>query len=313
MQTPNDCALLITIPLTEHDFLSDLQSSDKDFVKNWAEIQRLARDEDLTDTALWEIYSSRVRDYVLGSADEIKSLGVRVVFNTTLEDLAEVFLEKEVITLEAHWFSPKLKVEDFKDPNSFVKSLSESDEMVAKALRKNLFSNKTDLSSFSENIDEDDFDYLVRGINTILSGYHSKGRRPAPVTVASKDKKAEEEIWIQLNRFALEKTFPDEIEKKCRIEMFDGLYSIEDFAREVPAHFDGVIDLTVCNSELAGKDVKQYCSDCLVLTNRYVTDLKLRLILYKGAIKLLFDGICETYVDAVFALRKQLVEMYGRE
>jgi len=310
MQTPSDCAFLITVPLTDRDFLSDLHNPDKDFVKNWADNQRLASDEDLTDAALWTIYSARVRDFVLKAADEIQSLGVEVNFNTKRQDLSDVFLKKKVVTLEAHWFSPKLGVEDFYNPDNFVKTLSESNRIVAKALRQILFAGES--SSFGK-FKELAFVDLVANINRIFSGYNLRSRRPEPILVTSGDGETSEEIWIHLNRFALEKAFPNEVKSQCRIEMFDGLCPLENFVHQVPLDFDGVIDLTVCNSELVGKTLKEYRRNCLVVTNRFVTDLKLRMILHKGAMNLLLNGICETYIDAVISLRKQLSETKRRE
>lgn len=305
MQTPNDCALLFTVPLDERNFLSDLHKAEKDFVKNWAENQRLASDENLTDAALWTIYSKKVRDFVLRAADEIASLGVAVFFDTRRGDLTEIFRQKKVVTLEAHWFSPKLELNDFYNPADFIENLRESSETVAKALRHELFSGDFEKFGFAE---------IVENINKLFSNYNAKHRPPEPIFIDSDGESAKEEIWIHLNRFALEKTFPGAIKSRCRIEMFNELCALEDFAREIPHDFGGVLDLTVCNSEIAGRNLKQVRRDLgLVMTNRFVTDLKLRLILYKGAIKLLESGACESYVDAVFALRKQLLETNRRE
>lgn len=150
MQTPNDCALLITAPITERDFLSDLHHPNKDFVKNWAKTQRLASDADLTDAALWNIYSFKMKDFILETAAEIESFGVKIVFNAKLENLRQIFAEKKIIILEAYWFSPEFEVSDFYNPSSFVKNLCESDEMVAKVLREALFATETGLSAFSD-------------------------------------------------------------------------------------------------------------------------------------------------------------------
>ena len=311
MQTPNDFALLITAPLTEEDFLSDLYNLNKDFVKNWAENQRLANDGNLTDKKLWEIYSSKVKDFVLRTTDEIESLGVSVVFKTKLEDLQQIFLNKKVITVEAHWFSPKLKVEDFHNLTSFVEKLFESDEAAAKALRETMFFKKINLDHLAQDNGDWKTD-LVRNMNKVFSNYSSKYSKPKPILIMSDDNKIQEEIWIHLNRFVLEKTFPNEIKQRCKIEMFDGLYSMDDFQSKIPLNFNGIIDFTVCNSELVGKVVKQF-RPCLVITNRFVTDLKIRLILYKGIIKMLLNGDCQSYVEATFKLRKLLLEQIGEE
>jgi hypothetical protein len=309
--TPNDCALLITAPLTKEDFLFDLIDSEADFVKNWARSQQLASDKILTDEDLWGIYSVKVKDFVLKIVDEIKSFGVKVILNAESGDLNDVFLEKKVVTLEAHWVSPKIDPTDFHDFDNFLKRLYKSDEIVARVLRKLVFSklNEPDLSlqcKESETIE------IVTKINKLFSSYNFKDTKPKPVLLESTDQNYEEEIWIHLNRFALECIFPSEIKQRCKIEMFDGLYTLDNFQNRIPLNFAGVIDFTVCNSELAGKYVKR-SRPCLVITNRFPTDLKLRLILYKGAIKMLMADDCRSYVDSVFELRRQLLENLGEK
>jgi hypothetical protein len=314
--TPNDCALLITIPLTEEDFLSDYnENSEKDFIKGWAKNQI----GELKEEELWEIYVSRIRDFVVKIADEIRSLGVEVVFNAGLGDLTTIFLKKKVITLAAHWFSPKLAVTDFYDLNRFVEKLFESEELYAKVLRQVVFSGNRQ-SPVILRSESDDGDSLVNAINQLFSRYNTKGNIPKPVEINSADGRVTEEVWIHLNRFALEKTFPDEIKPRCRIEMFDGLYSPSEFQNKIPSHFDGVLDLTVCNSEMVGKTIKQTCPQCLVLTNRFTTELKTRLILYRGIIRLLSNENLPNhnrnppnYIDATFNLRRQLLEQNGEE
>lgn len=127
-----------------------------------------------------------------------------------------------------------------------------------------------------------------------------------PIFLTSVNEERYREIYIHLSRFELERMFPDEIQSKCRIELFDGLCPLENFVREVPLSFNGVIDFTVCNSELVGKFVKKARQDCLVITNRFVTFLKFRLILLKGIIKLLLSESCNTDVDTVINLRQEL-------
>jgi hypothetical protein len=305
---PSDCALLITAPLTEVDFLSDLGSSDKDFVKNWSKNQRLASDEILTDEELWKIYSSRIKDFILNEVEEIRTLGAKVFFDVKLGDLEAIFSEQKVITLEAHWFSPPLEAADFINWSIFLERVFRSDEIVAKALREVLFPDSHE--SFS-NYGEERAPDIVRKINSVLVNYNLKGSKPKPIMVTPMNEKNRQEIWIHLNRFALEKTFSDQIKQKCRIEMFDGLHLPGEVGSQIPVNFNGVIDLTVCNSELVGKDLKQTHPNCLVITNRFTTDLKFRLILYKGVMKMLLNGEHHNYIEATMSLRRQLSAEVG--
>lgn len=309
--TPNDCALLITAPLTKVDFFSDLRNSRKDFAKQWVKTQRLANDQDIVDEDLWEIYSAKVANFVLRITEEIKSLGVKVIINAKFDHFIEALLEKKAVTLDAHWFSPKLELSDFYDFSIFTKRLVESDKIVAKVLRKLLFPTMGDSAPLLVTSEDDKIE-MIKKINRIFSSYNFKGNQPKPIVFKSDGQNSEEEIWIHLNRYAFEKSFPNEVKQKCEIEMFDGLYDLNHFQNNVPLDFSGVIDLTVCNSELAGKALKQF-RNCLVITNRFPTDLRIRLILYKGVIKMLSDGSSQSYVDSTFKLRKQLLDQLGEE
>jgi hypothetical protein len=313
IQKPSDCAFLITAPLTEKSFRSDLHNPHKDFVKNWAANQRLASDEELTDANLWEIYAYGVSGFILKTAEEIKLLGATVIFDAKLSDLSQILTERKVVTLEAHWFTPKLEVEDFFCPESFVEQFTKANNLFIKALREALLSSGFEVNFFAKTFDKHNFPDLVRAINRVLSNYNTKDRVAEPIFVPSENQTRNEEVWIQLNRFEIENAFPGEVKRRCGVEMFDGLCSLEEFRSRIPADFNGVIDLTVCNSEVAGKFVKQTRNDALVMTNRFVTDLKLRLILYKGVMRLLREGQCSSYIDAVFNLRKQLIEINRRK
>lgn len=310
MQTPNDCALLLTLPLTREAFLSDLdQGSSKDFVKHWSKIQRLAKRVQLTDAELWNIYADRVVGFVERIADEVASAGVQVIFSARARDLVDLSRRKQVLTLVAHWVSPKLQVSDFHDFNRFAKALASSDALVAQALRAHLeFDGQIHDDGWPEPISGDPLKFVER-LNGIFGSANSPSTRPSAVATHSVETKAPTEIWIHLNRYALERRFPDEIAPACKFEMSDALYTPVDLQDAISPDFDGVIDLIVCNSELAGQTLKGR-RPCLVVTNRYVTDLK-RLILYKGAIKLLANGDCTTYIEANLKIRKLLAK--GRE
>lgn len=89
------------------------------------------------------------------------------------------------------------------------------------------------------------------------------------------------------------------------MEFDDGFCGVQEIASAWPIDYDGVLDLTICNSTLLAELIRRRCPHGLVLANEELTYPEFRLPLYNAVVRLLCRRP-QPYEDAVFEIRKYL-------
>jgi len=281
---PPDCALAVAVPLTREQFLDDLSRPD---LKDYAfHVKR----ENLLDGASEEYYcdlferSVRVARRV---CDEVEALGVTVRRAARLDDFTDLLRSKKVVTLVTHWRFTRLLPEDIVDERDLWHALVAPEGRVQRAVARAVSRIDPELlveeearapraSSLRER--------LSVALNSVAAASHALYR--ASNEPLSPDwNGAPSGVIERLTRTELEQAFPSLIAFGRSVEFSDRMFAVQEVVAAVPNGFDGLLDLTTCNSVILGKAIKAKHPDCLVAMNRYATALHVRMPLYKLVIE----------------------------
>jgi hypothetical protein len=295
---PHQCALALAIPLNRDDFLMSLDlSTNKDFVKSLAR-----RNSALTEDALWEIVYADTVKTVISVAQAVSAKGVTVITNATLSDVRELFQQFRVVTLVAHWRAAKFYPADFLNPNQLIQALAQPSKPLIKTFINTL--PQSWISTIRELEVNGDAKHtlsktLAKEFNYILESckLHPELEQKQTCQITTYDNGYHK----YLNRLVIDDIFQGFILPGNRIEFFEQLHSIEGFVTAVPQDYDGLLDLTVCNSVLIGNVIKRQ-RQCIVLVNKELATLKFRMVIYKGIIELL-SRLDIDYMDAATKIR----------
>ena len=280
---PHQCALALAIPLTRNNFSLGLDlNAKKDFIKSLAR-----RNVALTQDALWEtVYAPTVK-IVASVAQAVSAKGVTVITNATLSDVRDLFQQFRVVTLIAHWRSARFYPSDFLNPNQLIKALEQPTtplmESFVSLLPLNWISTIQELEA-----DDDVTQILPKTLAKEFNGFLTSFKLH-PDLVPSQTHQTttcDTDYQKYLNRIALDDIFGDFILPGNRIEFFDDLHPIVDFVTAIPQSYVGLIDFTVCNSVLIGNAMKRQ-RRCIIIVNKELATLELRMVIYKGIIELL--------------------------
>jgi hypothetical protein len=280
---PYECALALAIPLTRDDFSLGLDlNAKKDFIKSLAR-----RNVALTQDALWEtVYVPTVK-IVTSVAQAASAKGVTVITNATLSDLRGLLQQFRVVTLIAHWRSARFYPADFLNPNQLIKALEQPStplmELFVSLLPQNWISTIQELEA-----DDDITQILPKTLAKEFNGFLTSFKLHPDLVPNQNNQTTTCDVDYQkyLNRIAIDGIFRDFILPGNHIEFFDELHPIVDFVTVIPQSYDGLIDFTVCNSALIGNVIKQQ-RKCIVIVNKELATLELRMVIYKGIIELL--------------------------
>jgi hypothetical protein len=300
---PHNCALAFAVPLTEEDFLRDLHfGSGKDFVKRYAQDNARIRKE-----LLWKYYKPQA-NLALEIADEVKRLGVKTVFNLKLNQLNSLLMNSDIVTVVAHWRPPTFNTGYLLNPSSLISKIKESKLEAVEFLRFHLSANfKEQLAGWTDVVQPEGraVELLINELNRLLV---EERLHPALRFSDSSAKPLYRlEYLMHLNRESLEETFPGEFTGGSRVEFFDGLFSIDNVIEQIAPEYQGLLDLTICNSILLGEAIKRQRRHCTVVASQRPTTFDFRLIFYKHVIEELARRN-NPYLDIVIKLRKRLTK-----
>ena len=114
---PNDCALLVAVPLQRAEFLADYAAG-TDFLEQFVAHQR-SRDTDV----LWATYEASAAT-AAASVNRARRRGVVVVPRARLEDFGRCVEQFQVVTLVAHWRSAMFRANEILNPDAVGRVLS---------------------------------------------------------------------------------------------------------------------------------------------------------------------------------------------
>ena len=275
---PTDCALLVAVPLQRHEFLADLAAG-TDFLANFVAAQS-SRDLDV----LWATYEASAAT-AASSAERAGRRGVTVVKRAVLADFARSLRQFQVTTLVAHWRSALFRAGDILDPVAVRQALAEGSDAVD--------SRPTDAANIAA--------ALNHGLHRLAGPAVAPGSDSHGAAVETRRQYA---LWEA--RRALEPVLGAAVRAGGpAVEFSDGSVPIERVVTAVPEEFDGVLDLTVCNSTLLAEEVRRRCRRGLIIANAFPATLDVRMELYNAAVDLVQRREV-TYQDAVFGVRRSI-------
>lgn len=238
---PEDCVLLVALPLTQLEFEEDLVDPTMDYVQNsllkhWADQGRMP-----------EKIASYTQDLILHA----QKLGVQVYPRASLMNLSDAFRSgRRVLTLLAHWKGPKVCESDLLDLDAILQHIEEKiqqdDDPVTLALKRAATSLEIDLTSlYSER--ERNYKVLIDIFNQMIEHetFFIRAYQPNTHTWVFK-----QELQSILNREILNQWLDVKIIKPGnQVELRDGLHSPTEIQALMPNPFQiEVIDFTLCKA-----------------------------------------------------------------
>lgn len=294
---PRDCALLVALPLSREEFLRDLEeTSPQDLAKS---LQR--SHPGLRDSALFSDVYRPLLELLLDVAGEAGRHGVTVCLGGRLSDLAELLTQVPIVTLITHWRFPQITEPDLVDVSELLARIRTAEEPLTRYLREELTRSAASLLGPSADQEPSCRTALAAELNRLLleNVAHYQSEQPAAQDLKSIPS-------VRVTRALLEEEFPSSLQPAGAIEFRDGLQTVASVVDAVPESFDGLLDLSVCNSIILAESIKRQRRGCMVIANRRPARLNFRLIRYR----LLIRELARTpgpYVEALARLQTALL------
>lgn len=275
--SPCDCALALAIPLSQAEFLRDLEDeAPKDLAKS------ILREWPLRGEIVYAEKYTPLVSLARDVAEEARSHGVTVCRPTRLDDLPELFEQHKVVTLVAHWCFIDLQAGDISDVDSFRTLLTAS--AAVENGNDDLPNRPTDALLRD--------DPLVQAAVTAADLAAALNRLLLPsqryyewVPSAGEEVPSGTDAIAGITRVLLEEMYPGFIAQGLCLELADRLCSVWEFIQSVPRDFDGIVDMTVCNSIIPAEALRRHRSDCNVVCNTYRARAEVRLEIYRHVIR----------------------------
>jgi hypothetical protein len=289
--------LAVAVPLTRAQFLADLaQPEVKDYATHVKRANLLAGAADEYYCDLFERSATVARRVCA----EVEVLGVTVSRATRPQELTELLTTFKAVTLVTHWRFMRLLPEDIIDVRGLLHALTTAEERVPQAVGRAVAAHDPGLlaaaAGNAAHLDELRA-RLASALNAIVAASHAL-YRPTGNDLPSAQRGDSANALDRLTRVELEQAFPDLIAFGRSVEFSDRMYGVPEVVEAVPRGFNGMLDLTTCNSVILGKAIKARHPDCLVAMNRYATALHVRMPLYQLVIEHLAQRPT-TFADAL--------------
>ncbi len=276
---PSECALVVAVPLQRAEFMADYAAG-TDFLEHFVTPHR-TRDIDV----LWAMYEASAATAVT-SMNRARRWGVTVVQRAVLADFARCLQQFPVVTLVAHWRSALFRANEILDLDVVRRFLQDGrrDRECAPAAAEQ----------------------MAAALNRRLLLDASPG---APLAIddsggAAVETRRQYRLWH--SRRVLEPLLGSAVRPGGpAVEFADGLVPLERVVSVVPQAFDGVLDLTVCNSPLLAEEVRRRCRRGLIIANASPATLDIRMECYDAAMDLVQRRQVK-YQDAIFGVREMV-------
>jgi hypothetical protein len=265
--SPRDCALAFALPLTEERFLSDLRSPEHDYAAFICEDFRV---DGVEDEYYWRKVYRRFAVGMSRRCEDVERRGVTVVRDATARDFASLFDRHAVVTIVSHWRFCAVRPEEIVAPRAILEALHDPPNELVAAFRAALPGEPGDSR-----------EALAAALNAVIEAGHAAYGNEGRVPLQELKIPA-----VRLTRPTLERAFAGAIAPGRSVEFADGMKTIAEFVDCIPPPFDGLLDLTVCNSAVLGHEVKAL-RRCVVAVNRHPTEPFIRMAQYRTAMSML--------------------------
>lgn len=275
----SDCALAVGLPLTRDEFMGGL-TSDRDFARH---VKRTNFRHGLSEDYYWEEVYRPVTETMRRVCGRAEKAGVAVRESTTLDGLAELVRSYKVVTLVGHWRFMALVPEDLLAACRLIEALRKPEGALCEAISAAVQRRSPELW---QGCYPGSPGILLASLNEMIRDAHLWYQRGGG---ASTREPTTEDLQ-RLTRPAVEQAFPDLIRQGLAVELGDGMHRIGEIVDALPAGFDGLLDLTICNSVILGAAIKRAYPGCTVAVTRYSVEIAVRTALYGLVIEELRRG-----------------------
>lgn len=283
MTSPADCALLIGLPLEREQFDRDLTAAGAlDFSAS------ILRRHGVSVEGAWRLFAPAAA-YARTVCDAVELFGVSTVRAATIAELRASFASASVVSMVSHTRLLPLQPDEVRQPAELCRKILAAESLVARGLRSAL----VDLLGEPPWIDSRFLTGLHRvtssAIDAINNDPHPTSSSSPPGDVLPNE---------HLNRLALECLYGEHVEAAGVVELRDGLHGLHAIIEAMPPEWNGVFDLTLCNSSVLAPWIKRSRPRCICAINRRVASLDVRLARYRVTIAALRDNP-RPYVETV--------------
>jgi hypothetical protein len=246
--SPADCALLVGIPLDRASFLDKYSRTyEGNFAQSVGDV----------GVELGWIGYSRLIGGIPALLDDIEALGVRVCRVLTPETLSTC-IECKVLTIATQGKSAEFLPSDIVDCDALERKLFETTDGALPDRERRLTTRMNEL--------------LYERMRLVGSGIGVSTRRQLE--------------YIRC-RAELEANYPGTFRGGAGIEFSDGFRLLGEVVAFFPPDFDGIVDLTICNSLALAEMIRRRCSHALTIAMGEQTRPSLRLSLLLATMQFL--------------------------
>jgi hypothetical protein len=260
--TPADCALGVALPLRFEEFARDAESPDKDFVR------AIVAGSGRSVAGAWrELYEPKVVELYARIAARAEAVGVTICAGVTAASLHELLDQHHVVSLLAHSRLAAVGPHDVVLPAAIRDAIDAGTGLVTAHLRDEVAGQPWATDEATVRVQ------VAAALDAALE--------PSRVWLASTARTDAAHRPVRfLHRVMLEDAFDGALRRAPLLELRDGLLTMDELVAAIPVGFDGVLDLSVCNSVAFGESIKRRRPDCLVVENVFLARADLRLVRY---------------------------------
>lgn len=299
--SPSECAIAVALPLTFDQFYAEQERwPDSDFARSF--VRRYSHSAE----TIWDSALSAVAGRTMKILAEVGELGVHIRWSAGLGDLAQLFEGYRAVTLLTHWRSGRFFPDHILNADSLRRRIAVSKSRAGQLLRNRL--GQEERLWLTDDATPDEFAIrFSRAVNQVLEQFDLGPSGYPPGWHSSHNLS----YRVHANRAVLDAEFGADLVPGNRVQLCDGMRTARELAAVVPAQFDGVFDLTVCNSVMIAEEVKRN-GRVTCLANEKEVDLALRMEIYRGAVQVLSQSNYE-YSNAIRDVRIALVAQIERK
>ncbi len=262
---PNDCSLLIALPLDYDSFKKDVKMSMPVIPARYARgdyafkmVNALSK---TNVEKAWDKYGSVVASLCRDLISDAKSVGVMIYENATRERLIQITeAGTPVLVIVAHWrgsrvLAADIRIDEFWNSLTAIKKSSDRFE-------RNIFERLESLVSDTTLVPK--ASVLADSISSAIcmeAGYQN----PKPDDNYMND--PERLIAIGRIRDRVDTLFPNFLVPGNCLELRDGYHKASEIAGMFHKHWSGIVELAVCHSVYLAEAIKSGRDNCRVITN----------------------------------------------
>lgn len=233
----DNIAILIALPVSKRDFLTRVQESDWLGKFRDTSLDREALERSLCERWSREYYSL-VAEPLLSLIDSAHRLGAEIKTQARLNDISEMSAKKGVVIIFAHWKGAEVIYDDITSDVSLQKFVDQGDASDAPIARW-IVAQLSQAENHRVALD----DVLNEALLSELPYPHKVGSLRILESDISRSAERRDQI---------DKIFNGLLRPGNRLELYDGLHDKMAIASSISPRFEGVLDLSACNSMVLG-------------------------------------------------------------